>query len=136
MRNKTSMSNEHRRLSELGDKGELLARQYLERKAYSFITSQYHSRYGELDLVMRDGKELVFVEVKLRKTQTYGRGEESVTKWKARKLMGTINAYLRKYSLHDTFWRVDIVSIEKQDEDWVIYHFEDAVRDVGGRNYW
>jgi uncharacterized protein (TIGR00252 family) len=59
--------------SRLGKSGEELARRYLERKGFDFVAANWRCRAGELDLVMRDGDTLVFVEVKTRHGEAAGR---------------------------------------------------------------
>jgi putative endonuclease len=122
--------NHQRSLKKKGEIGEEMARKYLERKGYRFIMSNFHSRNGEIDLIMWDGEELVFIEVKLRLNTAWGRGEEGVNYYKAKKLSKTAMDYIIKNTESDPFWRIDIISIEKTDSEWKIYHFQDAVRDI------
>ena len=55
--------------STLGREGERLARQYLERKGYIYLTSNFKRAHGEIDLIMKDGSTLVFIEVKTRRNR-------------------------------------------------------------------
>ncbi|MBR7165160.1 MAG: YraN family protein [Clostridia bacterium] len=62
---------------EFGSKGEYLARLYLEKKGMTFIRANYNTKHGEIDLIMQENDELVFVEVKTRtwkSAEEYGRG--------------------------------------------------------------
>lgn len=129
---KIATENHQRQLKRKGDIGESMARKLLERKGFRFLGANVHSRYGELDLIMWDGDELVFVEVKLRFNTAFGRGEDAITNTKAKKMILTINEFLQKNNLEDTFWRIDLVCIEKQENEWVAFHSKDAIRDV----YW
>lgn len=63
----------------LGAAGEGHARRYLEVREYSLVARNWRGERGEIDLVMIDGHELVFVEVKTRRGDTWGRAEEAVT---------------------------------------------------------
>ena len=62
----------------LGYEGENTAREYLVSKGYSVIASNYTVRGGEIDIIVTDGKSLVFVEVKTRKNDAFGRASEAV----------------------------------------------------------
>ena len=62
---------------EFGDRGEYLARLFLESKGLTFIRANYRAKNGEIDLIMQENDEIVFVEVKTRtfhSAETYGRG--------------------------------------------------------------
>ena len=55
-----------------GKWGEALAAEYLRKNGYQIVAANYHSRFGELDLVAKKKKILAFIEVKLRKNDQYG----------------------------------------------------------------
>lgn len=96
----------------LGRAGEGAARRYLEARGYRFIEANWHCASGELDLVMRDGDELVFVEVKTRHGDGSGRASEAITRTKARKLLQTGEWYVARHPQYtDTIWRCDIIAI-------------------------
>ncbi len=65
--------------SELGAWGEQRAAEYLIRKGYLLLERNYHSRYGEIDLILEHGDYLIFAEVKLRKNDRYGNPAAFVT---------------------------------------------------------
>lgn len=112
-----------------GNKGESLARDFLEKLGFRFVAGQWHCRYGELDLIMLDRGELVFVEVKLRVNNRSGRPEEMVSYGKQEKLKRTAQSYISKHRLYDTFWRFDIVAITGNNLNYEIRHFRDSIRD-------
>ncbi len=103
------MPHERRRF---GDWGEKYARRFLEGKGYSILESNYRSKYGEIDLVAREGECLVFVEVKSRRTGAFGRPEESVTEAKQQKLVQAALEYMQVKGLEEDEWRIDVVGIE------------------------
>ncbi len=74
--------------------GEALAAEYLRKKHYRVIASGYHSRFGEIDLIVQDKKFLVFVEVKLRKSADFARAMEYVDRRKQDKIRVTASLYL------------------------------------------
>lgn len=96
----------------LGDAGEAHARRWLEARGYAFVAAKWRCRAGELDLVMRDGDELVIVEVKLRRGETSGRAEDAVGATKGRKLLAAAEQFVAAHPpWHDAVWRVDLVAI-------------------------
>ena len=103
------MPHERRRF---GDWGEEYARRYLESRGYSILETNYRGKYGEIDLVAREGECLVFVEVKSRRTGAFGRPEESVTKGKQQKLVQAALEYMQEKGMEDGEWRIDVVGIE------------------------
>jgi putative endonuclease len=69
---------------------------WLKKQGLKLLTRNYHSRRGELDLVMQDGKTVVFIEVRYRKNDLYGGALESVTPAKQQKLRATAEQYLQQ----------------------------------------
>ena len=69
-----------------GKIGENIAKEYLEKKGYKIIEQNYKTRYGETDIVVNCGKELVFVEVRTKIGDNFGTPEDSLDKRKLRKL--------------------------------------------------
>jgi putative endonuclease len=115
----------------LGAAGEQLARRHLEGKGYGFVTANWRCPFGELDLVMRDGATLVFVEVKTRRGERLGAAEESVTSAQARRLLVAAEVFLAASPhLGDAIWRVDLVAITLDHCGAVarLNHLIDAVR--------
>lgn len=96
----------------LGPTGERDAREYLEAKGMRFVTANWRCLVGELDLVMLDRNELVFVEVKARKGDYAGRAEEAVGKAKSRKLLATGDWFVSQHPEHrDRIWRIDLLAL-------------------------
>lgn len=98
---------------EIGNIGEKLARVHLEAKGYRIIASNYRCRWGEVDLVARDGLAWVFVEVRTRRSVGYGSPEESVTPRKAQRLTQTALHFLAETETAstETHWRIDLVAV-------------------------
>jgi putative endonuclease len=82
----------------IGAEGEELACRYLEERGYELEYRNFRTRSGEIDLIMRDGEWLVFIEVKTRTTALYGHGSEAVTLSKQRTIRQTALEYLRQRS--------------------------------------
>jgi len=95
----------------LGAWGERIAATHLEAAGYHIVARNWRCRQGEIDLVARAGKMLVFVEVKTRRGRRMGAPEEAFTPRKARKLIQLAQLYLAEYDL-DVAWRIDLVAVE------------------------
>ena len=100
---------DHRRL---GNYGEMLARRILEDQGYEIIHHKYYTRYGELDLIARDGNQLVFIEVKTRVGQEFGSGLEAITKKKKQHLIRNALAYLQQHHDPDLPCRFDVIALD------------------------
>ena len=109
--------------------GEAVAAEYLRKKHYKIIASGYHSRFGEIDLIVRSRKFLVFVEVKLRKSARFAQAREYVDARKQDRLRMTASVYLSRNptNLQPRFDVIEIYAPEgtatRKPE---IYHMEDA----------
>ena len=74
--------------------GEALAAEYLRKKRYTLVAAGYHCKFGEIDLIVKDRKHLVFVEVKLRKSPKFAQALEYVDRRKQDRLRITASVYL------------------------------------------
>lgn len=97
--------------STLGREGEILARRYLERKGYSYLTGNFKRARGEIDLIMKDRDTLVFIEVKTRRNRRYGEPVESVGFTKQRHIKYGARVYVNSHRITDTPIRFDVVEI-------------------------
>lgn len=96
----------------LGMAGERHARLTLEAQGYNFVAANWHCAVGELDLVMLDGDELVFVEVKTRHGEGSGRASEAVSGAKARKMIAAAEWFVSRHPEYgDRIWRCDLIAI-------------------------
>jgi putative endonuclease len=99
---------------ELGAWGEEKAARYLEQQGYRILERNFHSRFGEIDLVAEDDEFLVFVEVRLRKNTRYGLPEETVDHRKQHKLRLTAEFYLQRHPTKKQP-RFDVVALYAED---------------------
>ena len=76
--------------------GESIAKEYLEKKGYNIIERNYRSKFAEIDLVAKSGKELVFVEVRTKKGEMFGTPEESLNDKKLKKVWFNAQAYANR----------------------------------------
>lgn len=81
-----------------GQAAERLALDYLKQQGLKLITANYHSRFGEIDLILRDGDVLVFTEVRMRSSKDFGGASASITPAKQAKLIKTAQHYLMQFS--------------------------------------
>ncbi len=96
----------------LGNLGERHARRFLEARGFQFVEQNWSCRAGEIDLVMREGDEIVFVEVKTRHGERWGRAEEAVTAAKVSRLLSACENYLSTHpEIVNLVWRCDIVAV-------------------------
>lgn len=112
-----------------GPWGEALAAEYLRKKHYSLVAAGYHSRFGEIDLIVHNKQYLVFVEVKLRKTNQFAEAREYVDHRKRDKLRITASMYLSQYPtiLQPRFDVIEIYAPEgRLTKNPNIIHLEDA----------
>lgn len=109
--------------------GEALAAEYLRKKHYTLVAAGYQCRFGEIDLIVRNRKYLVFVEVKLRKSAKFARALEYVDSGKQDRIRITASMYLSQNATN-LQPRFDVIEIYAPDGTATvhpeIYHLEDA----------
>ena len=112
---------------ERGKIGEALALEYLKKKNYSTVATGWRSRFGEIDLIVKNSEFLVFVEVKLRKNANFAHAREYVGKAKQGKIRATANLWLASHSTK-LQPRFDVIEIYTPDEAAKpeIIHIENA----------
>lgn len=111
-----------------GARAEALAAAYLERQGLAIVARNFRTRAGEIDVIARDGRVLVFVEVRMRRSARFGGAVESITARKRARIVAAANAYLARlgreppcrfdailmHSLDPAAieWRRDVVSVD------------------------
>lgn len=100
-----------------GRLGECLAARFLRKAGYKILRRNCRSHFGEIDIVARDGDEVVFVEVKARTSAEWGAPEESVTPAKQRKICRTALAFAGRHKLRDRPLRFDVVAVLLEDPE-------------------
>jgi putative endonuclease len=111
--------------NEIGKKGEILAAGYLKKKGYQIIVCNWRYRQKEIDIIAREGEELVIVEVKLRSTDYFGDPSEAVTLKKQKFLIEAADAYVETIN-YEPEVRFDIVSIIAAKNGYEFEHITDA----------
>ncbi|MBN1265066.1 MAG: YraN family protein [Anaerolineales bacterium] len=119
----------------VGKRGEQIARRQLEEAGYRILVQNWYCRYGEMDLIAKKNGEWVFVEVKTRRSNSYGTPEDALTRAKKRSLVRTAVQYLIENEL-DVDWRIDCIAIEMDQSGRVVRceHFYNVVE--GELNSW
>lgn len=110
----------------LGQRGEALAVSYLKGRKYKILETNYRCRCGEIDIIARDGSVLVFVEVKARRSTSYGPPQLSVTPFKQRQISKTALTYLSQNRLTGVDARFDVLALLLRNDQPVIEHIKDA----------
>ena len=112
----------------IGSWGEEQAVVYLKSCGYEIFARNVRTSFGEIDIVARKDRTIVFVEVKTRTSQSFGFPEEAVTAKKQEHLIAAAQAFLQSHSHFDGDWRIDVIAISgKPNQKPDILHFEDAV---------
>lgn len=95
-----------------GKKAEEEAEQFLESHSLKPITRNFYCKFGEIDLVMLDDKEIVFVEVRARKVLSHGTAAESISKSKQKKICLTAQFFLLKNPTYkNSNCRFDVIEL-------------------------
>ena len=100
----------------LGKKGERLALQFLRKRGYRILKRNFSCRFGEIDIIARQGKTTVFVEVKTRTSSEFGLPQEAINKEKIKHLWYCAQFYIKNYADPDSQFRFDLVSIILKDK--------------------
>lgn len=113
---------------EKGRRGEDLAAEYLEKHGMMIVTRNFRCPLGEIDIVGRDGKTVVFVEVRSRSSSSRGFPQESIRQGKQKKLTQLARWYLRKHGLDRQPARFDVIAINWRGNNpevtWIVNAFE------------
>ncbi len=112
--------------TQVGRTGEDLAFKLLKKKGYRILERNYKSPLGEIDIIAREGKTLVFVEVKTRSTADFGTAKWAVDPRKQRKVSMVALDYLKRNSLLEQPARFDVVAIDLDQEREKIELFQNA----------
>ncbi|NCA68296.1 MAG: YraN family protein [Clostridia bacterium] len=106
----------------VGIKGEVIAKEYLEKKGYRILETNYHTSYGEADIIAFYKNTVIFIEVKSRTATDYGNPSEAVNRVKIKKYIMLATDYMTKFK-REYDVRFDIIEILAES---VIEHIENA----------
>lgn len=113
---------------DLGAAGERRASRYYRARLYSILARNLRDREGEIDLVVRRGRTVVFVEVKTRQQRHAGAPHEAVTRSKQLVIAGLADRFLRRHDLTGCSVRFDVLSLFWNGRRFEVEHFADAFR--------
>lgn len=89
----------------------------LKSKGFEILQQNYHSRFGEIDLIIRREQDLIFIEVKARSRTKYGQANEVVSLSKQKKIVKTAMMYLSKHpEMNDFYCRFDVICFDFQQQ--------------------
>jgi putative endonuclease len=96
----------------IGNAAEALAKEYLMDRGLKWLKSQFRTPLGEIDLIMQDKNELVFVEVRCKESNSFCEPYETVTRAKQKKIIRTAQLFLKRHPrLADKPCRFDVISV-------------------------
>lgn len=96
---------------ELGNLGEKISTQYLEKNKYKILKRNFYCKQGEIDIIAKDGNEIVFIEVKTRTSSCFGSPSEAVNIIKQRHMYETAKYFLYKTGALEKLIRFDVIEI-------------------------
>jgi putative endonuclease len=114
----------------IGQVGENIAATYLRDKGYAILYTNYHSRWGEIDIIAQQGDFIVFVEVKTR-SRSVETALHAVSHAKMRKLTRTATCFLTTHPEYSNmFTRFDVMALVKvpSSDAFSVHHLQDAFR--------
>ncbi len=110
----------------LGAAGEQAAAAYLQRHGYEIVTTRWRCRAGEIDIIAREGGELVFIEVRTR-SAGIDSAIESITPQKQRQMLRVAAEYIDRHESEETVWRVDAVVLGAARDLFQVEIIRDAI---------
>ncbi len=97
---------------ETGIRGEKLAKDFLKKRGYRILETNYRCPEGEIDIIARHKDSLVFIEVRTKTSLEFGSPEESITPAKRERLRTTASRYRQTHNDLPLLWRIDVVAVE------------------------
>jgi putative endonuclease len=97
-----------------GNMGEQLALNFLKKKGFRILETNYRCPRGEIDIIAWQKDCLVFVEVRTKANPAFGSPEESITSTKKKHLIQSANYYLQEQEKMPLSWRIDVVAVEME----------------------
>jgi len=115
-------------MNKLGKTGETIASEYLAKNGYIIREKNYRNFLGEIDIIVEYKNEIIFIEVKTRKSNQYGYPEETVHLAKQKKIIKTASGYITRKKLKGKNYRFDVILIylSKKNNIEEIRHIENA----------
>ncbi len=115
--------------NDLGTQGEIVSLKHLSRKGYQIIFKNFHSRYGEIDLIAKKGTLLAFVEVKTRTNTPFYQIQTAISRAKQNKISLTVMEFLNCYPQYENSEiRLDMILCNyiSMSNEFSVKHIENA----------
>lgn len=93
---------------------------------YIIITKNYFTKFGEIDIIAKDKEEYVFIEVKTRTTESYGKPIEAVNEDKQKHILKSTKHFIYKYNIENKYIRFDIIEIYINSKGTNINHIKNV----------
>ena len=111
----------------IGKIGEDKATEYLEKLGYKIIERNFVAKQGEIDIIAKDKQELVFIEVKTRTNNLYGKPIDSVNKPKQKHFTNTVEYYIYSKHLENEYVRLDVIEVYIKSNKYKINHIKQII---------
>ncbi len=115
-----------RQRQQIGQAGEKAVVSYLKKKAYKILEQNFKCPVGEIDIIAKEKKTIVFVEVKTRRSLSFGSARMAITQKKQRKISMAALYYLKTNHQMDQRARFDVVTVLSTGEENAIDHIQNA----------
>ena len=112
---------------EIGRIGENLATKYLKEQGYKIIERNFMANQGEIDIIAKDKNEIVFIEVKTRTNNLYGKPIDSVNKPKQKHFTITVEYYIYSKHLENEFIRIDVIEVYCNNGKYTVNHIKQVM---------
>lgn len=112
---------------ELGNLGEQIAVEYLEKNNYQIIKRNFYCRQGEIDIIAKDKKEIVFIEVKTRSNIYFGKPSEAVNHIKQKHIYKSAQYFLYKTNSLERLTRFDVIEVLIEEGRFNIKHIKQII---------
>lgn len=112
---------------DLGNWGEEQAVEFLRKKGYEILCRNFYSYQGEIDIIAKCDRELIFFEVKTRRNISYGMPIEAVNYYKRKHLCATAEYYLYKNRIENIPIRFDIIEVFLINHKITINHVKNVI---------
>lgn len=115
--------------AQIGRTGEAVAARYYLNRGYTLLAHNYHTRQGELDLVLQKDVLVVICEVKTRTGTQFGTPAEAVDFPKQQRIILAARQFLQQENLMDHFIRFDVAEVTPHQSGWLVHCIPNAFMD-------
>lgn len=112
---------------ELGNIGEQIAVEYLEKQNYKVLKRNFYCKQGEIDIIAKDKQEIVFIEVKTRRNINFGKPAEAVNEVKQKHMYKSAKYFLYKTKSLNNFIRFDVIEILVKNGKFNVNHIKQII---------